>query len=274
MASVLSPQTFVVDSETLGANNICRAVLGFRNLLSTESVTLGDPDPNYPLELAYDFRTNTEYSPAISSGSVQILITNSDLQSVNYFGIFSKNAGDCGLSVTIEILNQLTGLYEIVGTISNFKNAKPEMVYWKDKTTYSQRITLSFTSKCFISTISLGKAIVFSRTVSTGYQPARNASLDEVSNFSTEGNDFVQGRRISNGFQEKAPVNYQTYGFVDLWWTEFMNHVLDSKPLFFMANNQKPENCVFGLQNPQSLTKPSFKNKQHCDLDFEIRGWA
>lgn len=269
------PNTFVVSSSpSVGANNLCRAILGYRNLFITGNVTGGSPDPSYPLALAYDYKTNTEYSPSISSGSVVINIYNSSPVDVNYFGIFCKNAQDCGLSFTVEVLNNATGLYETVGTRGSFGNAIPQMIYFDAVSSIAQRITLYFTSKCYIASMSIGEAVVFSRTVSVGYQPGRNASIDEVKNFATDGNNFIQGRRITNGYEEKAPINYQTYSFIDTWWREFMNHVLDSKPIFFMANNQDQNNCIFGLQNPQTLTKPSYKNSHHTDIDFDIRGWA
>jgi hypothetical protein len=274
MVSVLAPNTFVVDSSTLGANNLCRAVLGFRNLFNSGSSSASSFDSNYPLSLLYDNKTNTEYSPSMTSGSVQITLNQSVASTVNYIGIFSKNAGDCGLSYTVELLSPLTGIYEQVASGTNNGNAIPLMSSFKGFMSISQRVTISFTSKCFISTMFIGEAVVFGRTVSVGYQPGRNASMDEVSNFSTDGNNFIQGRRITNGYEEKAPINYQPYGFVDMWWREFMNHVLDSKPIFFMANNQLQNNCIFGLQNPQTLTKPSYKNSHHTDIDLEIRGWA
>jgi len=274
MAGLYAPNTFVVDSESLGANNLCRAVLGYRNLFVTGSPTTTSEDANYPFELAFDYKTNTEYSPFISSGTVTINIYNSEIVSSNYLGVFSKNGGDCGLSILVEVLDPISGDYESVGTLEDFENARPKMLYWKDRGGIAQRLTLTFTSKCYISSLSLGQAIVFGRTVSVGYQPGRNASLDEVSNFTTDGNNFIQGRRIRNSDEEKAPINYQTYGFVDLWWREFMNHVLDSKPVFFMANNQLQHNCIYGLQNPATLTKPSYKNSHHTDIELEIRGWA
>jgi len=274
MAGLLAQNVFVVNPSVLGANNLCRAVLGFQNLMTTESVFTSSPNANYPFPLAYDYKTNTEYSPAESSGTVTIDIYNSTYLPCNYLGIFSKNAGDCNLSVTVSVLDQLTGLYVEVGSRSGFANAKPQMIYWDEKLTAAIRVVISFDSTCYIASLSVGKAVVFSRPPSVGYQPGRNASLDEVSNFSTDGNNFIQGRRLRNGFEEKAPINYQEYDWADTWWSDFMNHVLDSKPVFFMANNQRQNNCVFGLQNPQTLTKPKYKNSHHTDIELEIRGWA
>lgn len=274
MTSVLAPNVIVVDSGALGANNLCRAVLGFRNLMVTGAATTSSNSTNYPFYLAYDNKTNTEYSPGINSGTVTITVTSSTLQKSNYFGIFSKNAGSCGLSVTVETLDPVSGNFVVVGTITGMENARPRMIYWKDTQSLIQRITLTFTSKCYISHMAIGEGVVFSRTVSTGYQPARNASRDEVMNFSTDGANFVQGRRIFNGYEERAEVRFQKYDWVDLWWREFMNHVLDSKPIFFMANNQRQNNCVFGMQIPDRLTKPNYRNKDSTDIELEINGWA
>lgn len=270
------PNTFVVSSApTVSAGgNLCRAVMGYKNILASSSVTAPSVDPAYPLALSYDFKTNTEYSPLINTGSVVITITQSAPSIINYIGLFSKNAKDCGLSFMVEVQNFSTGTFVNVGTRGSFKNAVPQMLSFDGINSMQQRVTIYFTSKCYIASLALGEAVVFSRTVSVGYQPGRNASLDEVSNFTTEGNNFVQGRRISNGKQEKADVRYQDYSFIDTWWDSFMNHVLDSKPLFFMANNQRPNNCVYGLQNPRTLTKPAYKNWAHTDIELEINGWA
>lgn len=254
--------------------NLCRAILAYDNILPSSSVTPSSVDSKYPMVLAYDFKTNTEYSPLITSGSVTINIAQSSPSNINYFGLFSKNAGTCGLSFVVEVMDYTTGLYVNVGSRSSFKNAAPQMLSFNSIFSSAQRITISFTSKCYIASLSLGEAVVFSRTVSSGYQPARNASLDEVSNFTTDGNNFVQGRRLVNGYQEIAPINYQRYDFIDEWYRDFMDHVLDSKPIFFMANNRKPLNCIYGLQNPKTLPKPKYKNWAHTDIELEINGWA
>jgi len=266
--------TYVVSAAPSATDNICKAVLAFDNAMVSSVVSPASEDSNYPIELAYDFKTNTEYSPFISSGSVVIDITQSNPNEINYFALFSKNARDCNLSFTYQVMDIATGSYVTVGSRGSFDNAIPQMIYFDSIISIAQRLTIYFDSKCYIASLATGAAIVFSRTVSQGYQPARNASIDEVSNFSTDGNNFVQGRRIVNGYQEKAPINYQNYAFIDTWWRRFMNHVLDSKPLYFMANNQHPLNCVFGLQNPSSMPKPSYKNSDETDLDFDINGWA
>lgn len=269
--------TFVITSSpsSQAYGNLCRAVLGYNNILVNSSVTPNSTsDPKYPMALAYDFKTNTEYSPIITSGSVVITIVQSAPSLISYFGLFSKNAKTCNLSFMVEVQDYSTGLYTNVGWRGGFENGSPQMLSFTPINSIQQKVTIYFTSKCYIASLAMGEAVVFSRTVSAGYQPARNASIDEVSNFTTDGNNFVQGRRLVNGFQEKAPVNYQEYSFIDEWWRDFMNHALDAKPIFFMANNQTPEYCVYGLQNPKTLTKPSYKNSHQTDIEFDINGWA
>jgi len=262
-------------ASTGGAVNLCKAVLAFRNLFETSELFIFEEDPNYPVELAFDFKTNTEFSPIfVPETDAHVELMQSTPSPVNYFGIFSKNAKDCNLSVIVEIQDFETTEYIYVGTLDSFENGVPQMLSFEGINSLEQRITISSSAKCFIASMAIGEAVIFNRTVSVGFQPGRNASLDEVSNFTTEGNNFIQGRRIKNGNQEKAAVNFQSYAFVNSWWREYMNHVLDSKPIFFMANNQTPENCIYGLQNPQSLPKLNYKNSHHTDIEFDINGWA
>jgi hypothetical protein len=269
------PNVFVVSSAPSSPyENLCKAILGFKNVLTSSLVSADSEDEDYPIELCYDFKTNTEFSPEVASGEVVIDIIQPSPSNINYVGIFSKNARDCELSFEVEVKDFETGNFVSVGTRGSFANASPQMISFDSIYSLQQRITINFSSKCYIASISMGEAVVFSRTVSAGYQPGRNSSLDEVSNFTTDGNNFIQGRRISNGYQEKASINYQQYTFVDTWWRDFMNHVLDSKPLFFMANNQDQNNCIFGMQNASNLIKPNYKNSQQTDVEFEINGWA
>jgi len=258
-----------------GAINLCKAVLAFRNLFEASEIIVDEEDPDYPIALAYDFKTNTEFSPVFVSATESLInLSQSFPTTVNYFGILSKNAKDCNLSVIVEVQDYATGTYNYVGTLNSFENGVPKMLSFNGVNSAAQRITINCSSKCFIASMAIGEGVVFNRTVSVGYQPARNASVDEVSNFKTQGNDFIQGRRIKNGYQEKASINFQSYAFINTWWREFMNHVLDSKPVYFMANNQIPQNCIYGLQNPQTLIKPNYKNSHHTDIEFDINGWA
>ena len=281
---MLIPTIFVISDNYTGGDgsgglnaggfNPCKAALGFRNLFTSSEIFTFEADPDYPIELAYDFKTNTEFSPIFTGDTVYINLMQSEPTPVNYFGLFSKNAADCGLSFMVEVKDFATGNYVNVGSRQDFGNAIPQMLTFDPINSREQRITINSIEKPFIASLAIGEAVIFSRTVSVGFQPGRNASLDEVSNFVTDGNNFIQGRRLMNGFQEKAPINYQKYSFIDGWWREFMNHVLDSKTIFFQANNKTQQNCVFGLQNPTTLTKPSYKNNQHTDIELEINGWA
>jgi len=274
----MSFNAFVVGSggAVLDTSGQCRAVLGYKNLLPTSilSATVAE-DASYPLSLAFDYKTNTEYSPSTASGSVVITVTQSVASNVSYFGLFSKNAGSCGLSFDIEIRDATTGTWGAAVSRGSFANGKPQMIYFDPVSSLQQRITIYYTSKAFIATLSLGDAVLFDRTPTSGYQPARNASIDDVSQFSTDGNNFVQGRRLQRGYSEQATVNHQTYSWVDSWWAGFMNHVLDSKPVFFMANSNDQSNCVFGLQDHKKLIKPSYENSTRCEgVRLDINGWA
>lgn len=271
----MSMHTFVVSSPVAASTARCKTVLGYDNAMTRSTVTASTAtDANYPIELMYDYKTNTEYSPSATSGSVVITITQSEQNYISYFGLFSKNGNDCGLSFVFEVQDATTGTYTNVGSRGSFANAGPQMIAFDPILSVTQRVTINFTSKCYIAAMATGTAIVFPRTVSNGYQAGRNVSLDEVAQFSTDGNNFVQGRRIKGSDQERASINFLNYSWVDSWWRFFKNHALDSKTLFFMANDNVQTRCIFGVQVPAQLTKLNNKSSVLCDVDFEINGWA
>lgn len=263
---------YVISSPvTSGAR--CKTYLAYKTILPTGYVYVDNEDSSYPASLLYDYRTNTEYSPSVTSGSVDIIVNGLSTFNFDYVGLLCKNAGDCELSFEVFYIDPDTASYVSLGSRSSFANGVPQMLTFDRVITTEFKVVINFTSKCYIAALYGGEAIIFDRTVSTGYQPARNASMDEVESFRTDGNNFTQARRLYNGFQEKASLRYVPYSTVDEFWPSFMNHVLDSKPFFFMANNQN-QKCVFGQQNPANLIKPTYKNSHHTDLDFEIQGYA
>jgi len=264
-------------SDPLGQR--CRAVLGYKNVLDVSTFSGQEwyetYSASYPFSNVYDYRTNTEWSPLAASGSVTIGFYQTSPSYISYLGIFSKNAEQANLGFSVRVFNNLTSSWVDCGSRASFGDGKPQMLTFDPIFSSYQEITFTFTQRVYIASISMGEAVIFGKTVSTGYQPARNASLDEVSQFSTEGNNFVQGRRITNGHQEKAAIKRLAYEEIDVWWREFMNHVLDSKPFFFMANNQKQTQAIYGIQNPSSLPKPAYTTSALTDdIQFEISGWA
>lgn len=267
------PSVFVVSSADSVYAERCRAVLGFRNVMVNSTVTASSEDSDYPKELMYDYKSNTEYSPATTSGSAVINIYTSSTP-INYVGVFSKNAGDCELSFKIEVLDITTGSYTDLGTYGSMTNAVPRTISFDTITSTAQRITLYFTSKCYIAAMNVGEAIVFSRAPSLdGYNAGRFQYQDEVSQFRTDGKNFNQGRRIANPNKENGVVRFQLYSEMEVWYEEYINHVLDSKPIFWLPNNQE-NHSVYGLQLPDKLKPLSRKTKTHAEFEFDIDCFA
>lgn len=249
-----------------------KAILGYKSVLPTSSITGTSQDANYPFSNATDYRDNTKYSPSISNGQVQIVFTQSQQTEINYFAFAIHNSQSAELTGTLEV-DDGTG-YQVITNFSLVKNNRPFLHYFDAVTSSRQRLTLNFTNKLYIGAINIGDAVVMRRPPSLGFQPARTASLDEVEQFTTDGNNFVVGRRINKGFQAKGSFRFVSFeDQVNEWFEEYMNHVLDSKTLFLKWNESKDE-TVYGLQNPRTLTKPSYKTSFHTDFNFEINGYA
>lgn len=270
--------TFVVSSSA--ASNPCRTVLGFRNSL-VGSVISAPEDANYPFSNAIDNSYHTEFSPSASSGTSVIEFYFSSIQQLNYFSICSKNAGDCGLSVTVEVFRASTGAYVSVAGFGSMTNAKPVMIYFGDQFAagYADatkiRVTLNYTSKLYVMSMMCGNGIVFPRTMSTGFQPSFAAYLDEVEQFyADDGLNMTIGRRLTRGKQLKGTINYVKMATIKEFWDEYANHVLNSKTLSLLWNTKMPDECIYGIQVPDRLTKPAYKNSLFSQIDFEVIGWS
>lgn len=265
---------FVVNNGSSTPVETCKTILGFSNLISSSAIGGVSWPAAYPFLNCFDNKSNTEWSPVASSGSMVIEITQSYISTVNYFGLFSKNASTAGLTVTVEVFNNNTGAYKTVGTAGSMTNGKPIMFAFDDITSYKQRVTLTWVAPLFISAMNVGYGLDFGRTMSFGAQPAHLASLDKVEGFTTEGNHFIAGRRISNGYQMKGQINFVSFDIINARWPEYMNHVLDSKPVFLMWNTNKTDQVIYGIQNPETLTKPSYKSNNFGEIQFDINGFA
>lgn len=272
--------TFVVNN---GQNltNPCRAVLGFRNALSGVVFT-GIQDPDYPMAMAFDDSYHTEFSPNATAPNTSVFeFFFSSLQSLNYFSICSKNASASGLTVSVQIYRASTASYYTVASFGSMTDGKPVMVYFGDlfASGYADatklKLTLTYTAKPYIMSIMCGKGIVFPRTMSTGFQPAFAAYLDEVEQFyADDGLNMVAGRRLAKGKQLKGSINFVKMTTIKEFWDEYTNHVLNSKAISLLWNTKIPDECIYGLQVPERHTKPTYKNSSYAQIDFEVIGWA
>lgn len=276
--------TFVVSSSSSNEASTCRAVLAYNDDLR-DAIVSGTAstsvDSNFPVDLMFDDLYNTEWSIDFDSypTTCQFIFSFTGIKQTNYFAIFSKNAGDCGLSVVIEVYRPETAAYEEVAGFGSMTNGKPVMVYFGDDyasgyaNALYMRVTLTYSSKPYISTMMAGKAIVFPRTFSIGFQPP--AYIDEVEQFyADDGLNLVSGRRLERGKQLKGELNYVRMDQIETFWNDFHNHVLNSKPLFLMWNTNKPDVVIYGAQTPERLSKPTYKNPIFSSLSFDVVGWA
>lgn len=281
----MSIGTFVVDSSA-AISGTCKTVLGFRNILTKPIATgtgVTNEDPDYPLELALDDSYNTDYSPDISLNPAQSVITFTPASptKLNYFMLISKNAQASGLSVTVEVQRSTTGLYETVSGFGSMTDGVPVMVYFGEGETGNYinsnavRITLNYTAKPYIMSMMCGEGVVMPRTFSLGFQPGDLSYLDEVRQFmADEGLNLVTSRRLSRGKQLEGKINYVRMDVVRTFWEDYADHVLNSKPVSIMWNTDRPDEIIYGAQNPSRLTKPKYKNNLFTEIDFDVVGWA
>lgn len=248
------------------------SVLGFRSVLPTvTTITGAAEDPLFPFANVLDFSDNTKYSPLAASGTVIIDFAQSSPVDMDYFAFAIHNSQDAGLTGQLEV-DSGAG-FVVVAEFASIKNNRPFLKYFGTKTTQRQRLTLNFTGKLFIGTIFLGVAVVFNRTPSLGFQPGRFSSLDKVEQFTTDGNNFVIGRRIKRGNETKGTFRFVNFDDIEAIWEDVMEHVFESKSLFFKWSNVKDQ-TIFGIHPADKLSSPTYVTSHHSDITFTIRGYT
>jgi hypothetical protein len=255
-------------------------IFGADNHLYGSTFTGASEDADYPLANAFDWRDNTEFSPETYSGGQVFTVTQTTVGQFDYLGVFSKNAGTVELQLTVEVLDIDTASYVEVAFIDDFEDGKPRLVYFGDQKTQGYyeavtvRLTFEMTGKLYVTALHMGKGVVFEYTPSLGFTPAHLNPQDDIENFKTQGNNFIVGRRIRNGYTAKGVINFIHFDDINAWWPDFQQHVLNSRPLFFAWSNSQPNQVVYGLQDPKSLARPSYVTSFHGNIEFEINGYA
>ena len=247
------------------------SILGFRNALTTATITGPNEDSSYPFSFAIDYNDDTQYSPTIDSGTVTIEANLSGINSINYIGFAVHNAGSAGLTLTLQSYNGST--YDQVGIWGSFKDNNPFVIDFTANTANRYRIILTFTSKLYLGYLSIGEAIIFPRTPSLGLETGKYNRLDEVVNFNTSGNNVTRSRLLLKGSQTKGAFNFYSFDDLDDWYQDYQDHIHASKPLFFKWSKLKDDN-IYGRQNMKNKPKIGYVNSFMTKFDFEFNGYA
>jgi len=101
----------IVDQISQSASSCPSSILGFRSILPISSFTGENENPKFPLVNALDYRDNTKYSPAITSGSVVIEFVQTSVQTIDYFAFAIHNSQDSGLSGMLEVFKEWSIIY-------------------------------------------------------------------------------------------------------------------------------------------------------------------
>ena len=275
---ITTANTFVIDTSSPSAGGdiySCEAVIGYKSILPTSTISGANEKADYPFSSCLDFRDNTQYSPNQSSGSVVIIFNQSTATSVDYLGIGIHNGGVAGLTGILEI--EVNGTYETVSTFTALGDNKTIVEYFTARNSSRQRLTLNFTGELFIGNIYLGKGWVFDKTPSLGFTPAYTNSLDKLEGFTSETNQFIMGRVVKRGFGQKGQFNFMTWqgdeNSLNSQYREYMFHAKSGKPVFMKWNKSLNQNFFGRVSNPNSMQAPSYDGNTHGTFYFDYKGF-
>lgn len=247
------------------------SILGYESVLPSSAISGHQELDFYPFSNVLDNKNYTEYAPSVDSGELVIEFNQPALSSIDYCGVFSKNAASCGLIVTLEVY--YSSSWVSVGTVSANYDGEPMMIFNEFAFTSNlQRLRIQFTSKPYITSVRLGKAFVFPKRPSKGSQPASTASLDKITNTTGSGNAWGVGYYIFGGNQLIAKMKHIERAEFTAFYKKFQKDVRDGKPMFFYFSDDLPE-VTFGIHPPKKLQKPTVDGL-HSDVTITIEGYV
>lgn len=277
---ILQPENvFINDNSASGGASgefdSCEALIGFKSVLPSSTITGQNEKPDYPFGNCLDFRDNTQYSPNLSSGSVVIEFTQSTASTVDYIGIGIHNGGTAVLTGQLEV--EVDGVYEVVTVFTALGDNKTIVDYFEPKQSSRQRLTLNFSNPLYIGNIYIGKAWAFDKTPSLGFTPAATNSLDQLEGFTSDTNQFVMGRIVERGFGQKGQFNFMAWqgdlNSLNSIYRDYMFHVKSGKAVFMKWNKQINQNFFGRAANPNSLQAPSYDTNNTGTFYFDYRGF-
>lgn len=263
----------IVTDNSAGLAETCSAIIGFKSVLPSSTITGASEDASYPFSNCLDFRDNTQYSPAASSGQVVINFKQAANVEIDYIGIGIHNGKTAEFVATFEV--KVAGVWEAVANLTPLGDNKTMIAYIGDKTTNEQRLTINFTSKLFIGCIYVGKAWVFDKTPNLGFTPALTNSLDKLVGFESDTNQFMMGRRVERGFGQVGQFDFINWSgdnsFSNLY-VEYMNHCKSGKPLFMKWNKDLQQNFFGRHNNPNNMQPPAYTTNTQGTFFFDFKG--
>ncbi len=267
-------QTFVLpNNATIVASSKDYAMYGFRSILPTASITGQVEDPDHPFSFCTDYMDDTQYSPLADSGTAEIDIATGQVESINYIGLGIFNGLSAGLALELEYYNIETAQYVQVASFSDGKDTSPKIFQFDAVASNKFKIKLTWTAKLWVGCIYLGSAIRFPTTPSVGFQPGKYNRLDEVKSFQTAGNNFTRSRLVVKNNQSKGTFNFYLFAELSKWWSEYLDHIYASKPVFF-AWSSNVDDPMYGRENVKTPPRITYKNSFNAAINFEFNGYA
>ena len=73
--------------------------------------------------------------------------------------------------------------------------------------------------------------------------------------------------------QARGSFNFYLFSELEQWWLEYLDHIYDSKPVYFRWSNIK-DDPIYGRQNINRPPRITYVNSFNARLDFEFNGYA
>lgn len=242
--------------------------LCYENLLRNGSVVASSEDSDFPVEQCFDGFTNTFFKPA-ASGTVNIDLTLSSPDSVDYFAYYNTNAGDYSGTIKLQYHNGST--YVDCFSAYTIPSGKPYIKTFTEQTSNLWRVVLTATDISSWADISFGKALKMPYGVYIGYTPPQQDRDKTILNSISQNGSFVGRTVLRKGISTDLSFKGMTLDFVRNYWEGFVNHA-ELYPFYLLWDkvNYPADNAFVWTDG--NIPKPVISNYRHMTVNLSCNG--
>ncbi|WP_020184550.1 hypothetical protein [Methylopila sp. 73B] len=245
-----------------------RSRIGYDNLLEQGTVVASSAEVQYPVENAFDWRTDDFFRPA-SAGTVTITLTLPKARHASYFAYFQQDLFKKGGSLRLQRLDGASWV-NVGDGIAPADNA-PRMLFFDPVPAKQWRVVLTCDEAFSIGVLAFGEALLLPYGMYLNWTPPVLARATRTLSSVSESGAFLGRSVIGQGVKTDLILQGTTDQWVRDHWQPFVEHA-ERKPFFFTPDAlQRPDDCMFAWVE-DDLTPPRHSNYGYMGTALRLRG--
>lgn len=251
---------------------MAKPILAFTNIIeaSVSTITVTSEETGFEKENAFDWKTFDGWK-AGAAGEVFYTIDYGSAVSVDYWAMAAHDLNDNSGTVQLQYsTDNFVGDTNDIGSLITPASNSPILHTFTTQSARYWRFKInSTTNASFIGVASIGDRLTMVRAVGSGFGLPFDSRDDDITNFRSEGGEFLGRTLLRKGIKARLTFTLQTLAFVRGDWRTFTDHA-QLKPFWFDWNPDNSDVVFCWLtRNP---SPPTYTNHILLNVGIAIEG--